>query len=207
MIIIGVTGNTGAGKSTVSMIIKNNTNALIIDADKLATTLMEPGTSYYNEVVELLGEKILQTKPAKNKGKINKNELAKILFEDVKLREQMNALTFKYIKKEVKQIILANKSQEFVVLDFPLLYEGGFDKICNYVIAVVADKTSKIDRVKERDNLSKDKIEKRLLAQNDDNFFKEKANFVIENGANSKYINLVNDTIRIIHKIKKEQEK
>ena len=70
MIIIGVTGNSGAGKSTVSTIIKNNTGALIIDADRLVKKIMLPGESYYNETVKLFGEEILLTKPEKNKGKI-----------------------------------------------------------------------------------------------------------------------------------------
>ena len=83
MIIIGVTGNTGAGKSTVSTIIKNNTKALVLDADIIAKSIMEPGNEYYEEVVELFGQKILQTKPAKNKGKI----------ENVSFRAEQNQIT------------------------------------------------------------------------------------------------------------------
>ena len=68
MVIIGVTGNTGSGKSTVSTIIKNNTGALIIDADKIVRELMIPGENYYKETVELFGEEILIKKPEKNNG-------------------------------------------------------------------------------------------------------------------------------------------
>jgi dephospho-CoA kinase len=207
MIIIGVTGNTGAGKSTVSTIIKNNTNALVIDADELSKSIMQPGTDYYNATVEIFGQGILQKKPAKNKGKIHKANLAKAIFSDAENRAKMNKLTFKYVGKEVKKMILENKNQEMIVLDFPLLYEGGFDKICNYVIAVVADDNTKISRLKERDKLHPDQIKKRLEAQEKEEFFKENANFVIENGARKRYISLVNDTIKVIHKIKKEAEK
>jgi dephospho-CoA kinase len=204
MIIIGVTGNTGAGKSTISTIIKNNTDALIIDADEISKNMMEPGTSYYKEIVEIFGQSILQKKPAKNKGKIYRAYLAKEIFSDDEKRAAMNKLTFKYVGKETKKIILENKNKEFVVLDFPLLYEGGFDKICNYVIAVVADDETKISRIKERDKLHLNQIKKRLEVQESEEFLKENADFVIENGAKTRYISLVKDTLRIIHKIKKE---
>ena len=71
MIIIGVTGNSGAGKSTVSTIIKHNTGALVIDADQLAKSLMVPKEDYYNEIVEALGREILCDKRAKGGRKIN----------------------------------------------------------------------------------------------------------------------------------------
>ena len=66
MIIIGVTGNSGAGKSTVSTIIKNNTGALVIDADNIAKEMMVKGEPYYNDTVDLFGEDILIKKPEKN---------------------------------------------------------------------------------------------------------------------------------------------
>ena len=59
MIVIGVTGNTGSGKSTVSTIIKNNTGALVIDADKVVKELMVSGNEYYEETVKLFGEVIV----------------------------------------------------------------------------------------------------------------------------------------------------
>lgn len=162
MIIIGVTGNTGAGKSTVSTIIKNNTNALVIDADEVSKRLMEPGTEYYKGIVDIFGEEILQTKPAKNKGKIHRAKFAKILFSDEEKRLALNKLTYKYVGKEFKKTILANKDKEFIVLDVPLLFESGFNKICNYIIVVSADNDAKIERVKERDKIHPDQAKKRL---------------------------------------------
>ena len=204
MIIIGVTGNTGAGKSTVSTIIKNNTKALVLDADIIAKSIMEPGNEYYEEVVELFGQKILQTKPAKNKGKIDKASLAKIIFNDNEKREQMNKITFKYVGKEIKKEILENQNKEIIVLDVPLLYESGFNKICNYVIGVVADEETKIERIKERDKLNLNQIKKRLETQKDEELYKSKADFIIENPKRNRYINLVKDTLKVIHKIKDE---
>lgn len=206
MIIIGVTGNTGSGKSTVSTIIKNNTGALIIDADKIVRELMIPGENYYKETVELFGEEILIKKPEKNNGKIDRKKLALFLFENDEKREILNKITFKYVGKKTKELIIENQDKEIIVLDFPLLYEGGFDKICNCVIGVIADRETKIARIKERDRTSKEQIEARIDVQINEEQLKEKADYIVNNSNNVRYIALVNDVIRLIHKIKKDEE-
>ena len=206
MIIIGVTGNSGSGKSTVSTIIKNNTGALVIDADKIAKEMMVKGEPYYNDTVNLFGEDILIQKPEKKKGKIDKAKFATILFSDKEKREKLNKLTFKYVGEKTKNLILENEDKEFIVLDFPLLYEGGFDKVCNYVIGVVADESTKVARLKERDRVSKEQVLIRLNTQIDEEKLKEKANFIVDNSNKTRYINLVNDVIRLIHKIKRDEK-
>ena len=206
MIIIGVTGNTGAGKSTVSTIIKNNTGAMVIDADQLARQLLVPGEKYFNDVVKAFGKEILFNKKQKHKGKINNSKLAMILFEDNEKRETMNKLTFKYVGQKTKELILENQDKEFIVLDFPLLYEGKFDKICNYIIGVIADEETKIFRVTERDRITNAQALSRLNVQIDEEKLKEKADYIVDNSNNTRYITLVNDVVRLIHKIKKDEE-
>ena len=207
MIIIGVTGNSGAGKTTISTIIKNNSKALVIDADLLAKSLLKPGTEYYDKTIELFGKKILMPKPSKNKGKIDKAAFSKILFSDDKKREKMNALTFKYVGQEIKKIILENKDREIIVIDAPLLYEGGFEKICNYVIAVVAEEKTKIKRIMQRDKIHPNQASQRISTQKNEDFYKEHANFIIENNENTRYITLVKETLKIVHTIKDEANK
>ena len=205
MIIIGVTGNTGSGKSTVSTIIKNNTGAFIIDADNIVKELMVPGNDYYNDTINLLGKDILSKKVSK-KGKIDSNKLAKVIFDDIEKREKLNKLTFKYVGKRTKELILENKDKEFVVLDFPLLYESGFNKICNCIIGVFADEDTKIARIKERDRLSKEQIEKRLNTQIDEKKLREIVDYTIDNSSETRYIGLVKNTVGLIHKIRKDEE-
>ena len=93
-----------------------------------------------------------------------------------------------------------------IVLDFPLLYEGKFDKICNYVIGVVADEETKILRVTERDRITNAQALSRLNVQIDEEELKEKADYIIDNSYNTRYITLVNEVVRIVHKIKKDEE-
>ena len=206
MIILGVTGNTGAGKSTVSTIIKNNTGAFVIDADKILKDIKVPGEDYYNDIVNLFGGDVLIKNSGKKKGKIDNKKLSMILFNDSQKREELNKLTFKYVKEKTKKLILENQNKEFIVLDFPLLFEGGFNKICNYVIGVIADNETKIARVKQRDKSSKVQVEARINAQLNEEKLKEMADYIIDNSSNVRYINLINDVIKLIHKIKKDEE-
>ena len=206
MIILGITGNSGAGKSTVSTIIKNNTGAFIIDADKILKDMKAPGNDYYNDIVRLFGEDILIKNSERNKGKIDNKKLSKIIFNDIEKRGELNKLTFKYVGEKTKELILENKDKDFIILDFPLLYEGNFDKICNYVIGVIADQETKISRIKQRDKVSKEQCETRINSQLDEEKLKQMADFIIDNSSNVKYINLINYVIRLIHKIKKNEE-
>lgn len=206
MVIIGVTGNSGSGKSTISTIIKNNTGALIIDADNIVKEIRVQGEKYYDEVVKLLGDGILIKNSEKNKGKIDKAKLSKLIFNDDKKREELNKLTFKYVGEKTKNLILENKDKEFIVLDFPLLFEGGFDKICNYIIGVVSDEDTKVKRLRQRDRISREYALKRLETQMSDEVLREKSNYIVENTEKTKYIELIKNVIRIIHNIKKEEE-
>ena len=205
MIIIGVTGNSGAGKSTVSTIIKNNTGAFVVDADQILKTMRQPGEDYFNEIVNIFGEEILYTK-SKKKGKIDLAKFSNILFRNREKRDKLNKITFKYVNKKVKPLLVENKNKDFIILDFPLLYEGGYDKICNYVIGVISDNETKLSRIKERDRINKEQVQARIDTQINDEELKEKADFIINNSKDIKYINLVKEVIKVIHKIKKNEE-
>ena len=206
MIIIGVTGNTGAGKSTVSTIIKNNTGAFIIDADQIARQMMVPGEEYFDEVIKLFGNDILFNRKEKHKGKINYSKLAMLLFNDAEKREKMNKITFKYVGKKTKELILENQDREVIVLDFPLLYEGKFEKICNCVIGVIAEEETKIARITERDRITNAQALSRLNVQINEEELKEKADYIVDNSGYVRYITLVNNVVKLIHKIKKDEE-
>ena len=198
--IIGITGNSGSGKDTVSVIIKNNTNSLIINADNIAKENQKPNHEYYNKIVNLLGDKILNEDK-----KINRVLLAKTIFYNDEIREQINNLTFECIQKELDKILIENKDKDFIILNFPLLYEGNFDKICDYVIAVTADKNSKVQRIILRDKVTKTDAEQRISTQKSEDFYKENADFVIDNSGNVQYKDLINSTLSILKKIKEEK--
>lgn len=206
MIVIGVTGNTGAGKTTVSTIIKNNLNCTIISADNIAKKINVPGSKYYEETIKLCGKEILSKDDT-----IDRRKLAEILFSNPEIKNNMNLLTAKYVVDEIKRLLKIEKEskkeskKEIVVIDAPLLYECKVDALCNYVISVTCDnKELKIRRICSRDKLTRNQAESRLNAQPNSDFYKSKADFNISNEKDSNYFALVKDVIKVIHKIKKE---
>ncbi|MBP3464285.1 MAG: dephospho-CoA kinase [Clostridia bacterium] len=180
MKIIGITGPSGAGKTTLSTILKNNYNASIIDADAVAKKLSTDITSeYYKEMVKLFGKSTLQ----ENK-QLNRKKIASIIYSDREKKRALNKLTFKYVVDDInKQIgeLLKSSQYEYLGIDVPLLYEAKMEKICDYVIAVVAEDKEKVSRICRRDNISEELAKKRLEIQNNNEFFVSKADFVIYN--------------------------
>lgn len=176
MKIIGVTGSSGAGKTTICAILEEKYSAHIIDADKVAKRLTKKGTMYLNSIVEYFGIGIID-----NAGELKRKELANIIYEDEEKRNALNNLTFTYVVKEIKDNINKLQDKELIVIDAPLLYESNLDKICDIVIGVVAKEEDKIDRICLRDDVSKEMAKKRLAIQLNDDYIKNRADYIIVN--------------------------
>lgn len=179
MKILGITGPSGSGKTTLCSLIQKNYNAFIIDADNVAKSLSSnTETEYFKEMVNLFGNEVL-----KNDGSLNRKEIARIIYNDNEKRKKLNLLTFKYvvddIGKQIKDVQGSNYS--YIAIDVPLLYEAKMEKICDKVIAVIAEDKEKILRICMRDNISEELARQRLHIQNDNEFFVKKADFVIHN--------------------------
>lgn len=206
MKVVGITGSSGSGKTTVSTIIKNNTGCKVISADSMAKKLNNPGTEYYDETIKLFGTEILDENQ-----KINRKKLASILFTQEELRKKMNEITAKYVGSEIKRIINAfkrKKENEIVVVDAPLLFECGLDSICDYIIAVVCEEDAlKVQRICNRDKIRTSQAKTRLKAQPSDEFYTSRANYVINNSREVAYAHLIKKVIKIVHEIKGDNEK
>ena len=135
-------------------------------------------------------------------GNLNRKALASKIYSENSAREELNKLTFKYVVDEmllrIKQITLNETNIKIVVIDAPLLLEAGLDKVCDYVVALVADKELKIKRICQRDNIDEKTAESRLNIQNDDKFYTDKADFVI---VNSKNCDLKNEIEKVLKEI------
>lgn len=175
MKVIGITGNSGAGKTTVCEIMKNSYEVNIIDADKVAKSLSKKGTAYLKAIENTFGTEII-----KEDGNLNRNLLAKKIYENHEDRNKLNNLTFIYVVDEIKNILKQNEGKINIV-DAPLLFEAGLEKICDKVITVVATQELKIKRICERDGLDIEVAKSRLKIQNDEEFYIDKSDFVIRN--------------------------
>ena len=191
MRVIGITGSSGSGKTTICNIIKNSYNSEILDADKVAKELSSNiNSDYYKEMVKLFGKECL----LENK-MINRKKVAEIIYSDDEKRSKLNDLTFNYVVEKMKKDLSNIKDKDYVIIDAPLLYEAGVDKLCDKVIAVVAESKNKVKRICLRDGIDENFAKKRLKIQNEDNFYIEKADYVIYN---NKDINNLEESIKMI---------
>lgn len=182
--VIGVTGNSGSGKSEISKILSNIINAIIIDADKVVKELYTPGQEYYNKILELFGNKILE-----KDNKLNRNKIAEIIYNSESEREKLNNLTYKYVVNEIKKRVKKEKNSN-IIIDAPLLFESKLDKICDITVAVLAEKNLKINRICARDNIEKETAISRLAIQKEDLYYQEKADYIVTNNGKKDEINL-----------------
>lgn len=185
MKIIGITGNSGSGKSSVSEIIaKKCDNSIIIDADKIAKSMAAINTKYYNAIKKEFGKDILKANL-----EIDRKKLANIIFNNDEKRDVLNRITFKYVVSNIKQKINLNKNKEVIILDIPLLFESGLDEICDITLGIIADKNVKIERICKRDKININQAENRINKQLEDKILEKNCNYIIENNGSLKELN------------------
>lgn len=179
MKIIGLTGNSGSGKSTVSQIFSEN-GGYIIDADKIAHENIKKDTPAYNELKEAFKEDIFSSD-----GEIDRKKLGNIVFSDKEKLNLLNEINLKYILKKISdEIAVISKetdSYKFIVIDAPLLIETGLNYISNEVWVVCADKNIRLDRIMKRDCIDADYAKKRLNNQTPQEELVSFADVVIKN--------------------------
>lgn len=181
--VIGITGNSGTGKSEIAKLLAKKINAEIINADLVAKKLSEPGNIYNEKIIELFGEEILENK------KLNRKKLAEIVYNNSQKRELLNNLTYIYVGNEIKQMVKLIKNQN-VVIDAPLLFESGLDKVCGFTIAVLADEKTKIERICKRDGIDESAAKARLAIQPEIEYYRTHADYLMGNNGNLNEINL-----------------
>lgn len=177
MKVLGITGNSGTGKTKISKIISKQYNAKIIDADEIAKSLSKKGTKYFEEIVNCFGTEIIC-----GNGELNRVKLAKIVFNSKEKMNILNEITEKYVVEEIiDEIEKYSKIEKLVVIDVPLLFESKLNEKCEKTIGIIAPKKIKIERICERDFISEEAAEERLSAQKSDEFFMEKCDYIITN--------------------------
>lgn len=187
--IIGITGSSGSGKSTVCSILQKKYNAKIIDADKIAKQLSQNNKEYLADIVNQFGKEIIL-----ENGMLNRPKLADIIYNNEEKRELLNKCTFKYIKAEIQKEI--GKYKDIIVIDAPLLFEAGLEKNCDRTIAVISDnKELQIKRIMKRDNIERKVAIDRLNAQKQNEFYMKNCDYVIKNNENIEDLNNQIDTI------------
>jgi len=170
--IIGITGGSGAGKSTVSSQFEK-LGYFVIDADNVAHKVMDAGTSCLKEVIDFFGEKYLNPD-----GTLNRKKLGNKVFADKNMLDELNRITHKHIINEIKFLA---QDKSLVIIDAALLFESGLNYMCNKTIFVSSSFAKRVERIVIRDNVSEDYAIRRINAQQKDDFYREKCDFEIKN--------------------------
>ena len=171
--IIGLTGPTGAGKSSACAICKE-LGIKHIDCDIIARKATEKGEEGLLAVVKAFGEDILNAD-----GTLNRKALAEKAFKDADSTDLLNKTLLPIIHKMVLNEIDCDR----VLLDAPTLFESGVNEICHKTVAVLSDKEIRLKRILARDNITTEQALLRINAGKNDDFYKEKCDFVIYNNA------------------------
>ncbi len=182
MKVIGICGGSGAGKGYVCGIFAEY-GIPSIDTDAVYHEMISKPSECLNELRDFFGESIIS-----EDGSLNRRALSDIVFaEDAgeKLSE-LNRITHRHILNKT-DLILDNYRKEnkiAAIVDAPLLFESGYDKKCDAVVAVVADKDTRIKRIIKRDGIACEAAEKRIASQKSNEYLTQRADFVITNNIN-----------------------
>ncbi len=177
MKIIGLSGQSGSGKTTVLETF-SELGFEVLDCDKVSRIVMERGTPCTAELISVFGREI-----ASEDGEIYRKKLAEKVFFNKALLEKLTEITHRYIKSYIFEKIdeAKVKGERVFVIDAPLLFESGLDKICDVTLAVTADRETRISRITERDRIARELAERRIDAQISEDELKRLCDEVIEN--------------------------
>lgn len=176
MLLVGLTGGIGAGKSTVAELLAAR-GAVIIDADQVARAVVEPGQPALDKLVERFGEGILYAD-----GRLDRGTLAKLVFGDDEARRDLEAITHPAINDEFSRRVVEAPTDAVVVLDIPLLAESEQARKRPYqtVIVVEAPRDVRLERLEAR-GVDRADAEARMAAQAGDEERRKIATHVVDN--------------------------
>lgn len=169
--IVGITGGSGCGKSYVSGELAK-LGAAVIDCDKVAREVMEPGQACLLEVAEFFGAEVLED------GHLNRKKLAEIVFSDGEKLKELNRISHKYILASIYERI-EREAAEIIIIDGAVLIESKI--ACHMMIGVLADREIREKRIMERDGLTKEEARRRISAQQPDSFYLANCDFIVYN--------------------------
>jgi len=174
-VIVGLTGGIGAGKSAVAKLLGKR-GATIIDTDLIAREVVEPPSPVLDAIEREFGASVIGPS-----GALDREALASIVFSDDGRRRRLNEITHPEILKRVLARIGGYPPSAVVVVVVPLLFESGFDRNCNAVIAVTALEHVRIARVMRRDRVVEAAVRDRMRVQLPESGYEGKATWIIRN--------------------------
>ncbi len=189
--VVGLTGPTGAGKSTVGKLLREK-GFPVIDCDALTRSPAVYDEDCIARLREAFGEE------AAPKGVLDRKALAALAFATSQGKKRLEEITFPKILKAVRAALkeASRQGRRAVFLDAPTLFEAGLDSACRRILVVTAGKETRLKRIVERDGITKEQALARMNAQQDASFYLDRADYVIENEEESPLSSLIDPVLR-----------
>jgi dephospho-CoA kinase len=172
---IGLTGGIGSGKSTVSALLAAH-GAVIVDADRIAREVVEPGTPGLERIIEAFGDGVVEAD-----GSLDRAALAAVVFADPDARRQLDGIVHPLVRARAREMAAAAPPDAVVVHDVPLLVETGQASSYDLVLVVEADPATRVSRLVQR-GLTAEDARARIEAQASDDQRRAVADVVLHNG-------------------------
>lgn len=179
MILIGITGGVGCGKSEVLRYLKEKYQAQVLLADEVANELKEPGMPCYQPVIDCLGEQILG-----EDGRIDKGRMAQVIFSDKEKLEQINGIIHPAVRSYIEQEIEKQRKIKmfgFFFLEAALLIEEHYDQLLDEMWYVYADEAVRRERLRVSRGYSEEKTTSIMSKQLSEQQFRDECSFVLDN--------------------------
>jgi dephospho-CoA kinase len=184
MLIIGLTGGIGSGKTTVSNLFKN-LGVPIIDTDVIARELVDNNLSVLAEITDVFGKIILD-----DNGLLDRNKLAEIVFSQEQKKQQLEKILHPKIRIKVEKAIKVYRAKpdqpQYIIVVIPLLFETNFHQLIDKILVVIANEENRIKRIIQRDGRTPEDILSIIKSQVSDSKRISEADDIIENSSNIK---------------------
>lgn len=179
-LVVGLTGQSGAGKSTVAEGLRAMAGVRCLDMDRIYRELTAAGQPLIAEIAAAFSDAVVRAD-----GSLDRRALAAAAFATPESAERLNAVTHPAVLRETARrlrALAAEPDVRAVLLDAPLLFESGLDRQCDRIIAVVAPEEVRLDRIRRRDGLPEEAVRRRFLRQQSDDFYTDRADLVLDTG-------------------------
>lgn len=176
--VVGLTGQTGAGKSTVCTQLRQ-AGIPVIDGDRVAREVVGEGKQCLADLALEFSIGILN-----GDGTLNRRKLAAVAFSDPKRLQRLNEIIFPYIRQLIAERLEQMRrggKYPLVVIDAPTLFESGVDRMCDFIVSVVAPKEDRLSRIIIRDRLTDEQARQRMGAQQEDSFYTQRSDVTLHN--------------------------
>lgn len=189
--IIGLTGGIGSGKTTLANYFGSFGIPLFI-ADEEAKKIMQT-KGVLSEIKTVFGDIVFE------KAILNRKKLAEIVFANPEKLNQLNAIVHPVVATTFQKWVLTHQAVPFVLYESAILFESGFYKKCDVVITVIAPLETRIERVIQRDKITRAQVLNRIHSQWNDEQRIAKSNFVIENSEATTVKEEINKILKILN--------